>query len=135
MTTPGERPSTEILKLLDDYVYELYEDSIPEGAIHPDDPRWYRGTKTEDARAALLAALGALENKKQEWQPIETAPKKGSILAYADVSGFPNIFVSRWWKGDEQYDPRWEGGHQQPSHWMPLPTPPIDTALNAGGKA
>lgn len=60
-----------------------------------------------------------------EWQPIETAPTKGLILA---------------WDGEEVHIAEWHpalifGGDWyiaedeviDPTHWMPLPAPPHET--------
>ena len=70
-----------------------------------------------------------------EWQPIETAPKDGTrILAFFALEEndeyYAQIVIIRW-----SYYKRWEsadyGGEidyefdSQPTHWMPLPNPPI----------
>ena len=69
-----------------------------------------------------------------EWQPIDTAPKDGEdILVYS----YPDI-VSAHWETDvgDDGEPYWalDDGHtryyalrrhmHEPTHWMPLPTPP-----------
>jgi hypothetical protein len=67
------------------------------------------------------------------WKPIETAPKDGRfILAYFDASFFyASKFDVVCWNG-------WGGGvwrdssgfncvSTEPSHWMPLPEPPIQS--------
>ena len=59
------------------------------------------------------------------WQPIETAPKDGTLIlgykngematvewAYCGESGDWNLVVS------------WDGQPWTPTHWMPLPEPP-----------
>ncbi len=61
-----------------------------------------------------------------EWQPIETAPKDGSMVivalldALGGVAWVSNaVFVDR--------DARWSNKSfwlYQPTHWMPLPEPP-----------
>lgn len=66
---------------------------------------------------------------KPQWQPIETAPKDGSHVLLCDDGWF---CIAGWW--DDA--PRDEGGQcfknsqshlwLNPSHWMPLPKPPIE---------
>jgi hypothetical protein len=60
------------------------------------------------------------------WQPVETAPKvRGKHILMFGV-GKPHIlrcaFVGYWW------DNRWRVAFSEavcePTHWMPLPTPP-----------
>lgn len=70
-----------------------------------------------------------------EWQPIETAPfrvggtphfpKKvcDPILAWNGK----NVFIAQWLSfGADWVDMTngWERAEPQPTHWMPLPTPP-----------
>lgn len=75
-----------------------------------------------------------------EWQTIDTAPKDGSVI---HISQGRNV-VSAYWSqcaeafgGDEEFpwvflDPTngtngYMGGRFGPTHWMPLPPPPLDT--------
>jgi hypothetical protein len=77
---------------------------------------------------------------KQEWQPIETAPKDGTwILLYCSqqkvaISGMwhvepdlftPDVHEPGWsdWVSDNDYI-MWDSGYS-PTHWMPLPEPPM----------
>lgn len=62
-----------------------------------------------------------------EWQPIETAPRDGTLIIYG---GEGWVTVGRWHLDEEQW---WElnndptdawGGADNPTAWMPLPTPP-----------
>jgi hypothetical protein len=64
----------------------------------------------------------------QLWQPIETAPKDGTvILVWSRRLGMLPAFFGRT---DEINPPAWHGGHcrvnhiDQPTHWMRLPEPP-----------
>lgn len=71
-----------------------------------------------------------------EWQPIETAPKDGTrILAFwPDVYGNSSaVQIETWWgawghgRSKETWQNAWEwaDGANNPTHWMPLPTPPV----------
>ena len=60
-----------------------------------------------------------------EWQPIETAPKDGTcVMTYTD--GLDPIFeqLPMYWDRDKG----WVccvGYDMMPTHWQPLPTPPV----------
>jgi hypothetical protein len=70
-----------------------------------------------------------------EWQPIETAPKDGKILAWCPQRG---VCAPAYWNEDKYAkNPRPYWTHwgermcgtlatrkDQPTHWMPLPEPP-----------
>jgi hypothetical protein len=65
-----------------------------------------------------------------EWQPIETAPRHdGPFLAWnGHWRG-----VCRYWEPAYPDDPVWvdettEFIEPQPTHWMPLPPPPMEQA-------
>lgn len=74
-----------------------------------------------------------------EWQPIETAPNDGSVcIVYDSGVNFPrpetnNIWLARiyskssWCSLDESTENGYASGHfgLKPTHWMPLPKPPI----------
>jgi hypothetical protein len=77
-----------------------------------------------------------------EWQPIETAPKDGTevllfypryrqgiFIGHFDVSvhmshGKETYRSEKWWNGG--YGGMF-GKEPEPTHWMPLPSPPRDT--------
>jgi hypothetical protein len=62
-----------------------------------------------------------------EWLPIETAPDNGEIiLVYGGAFTSPSTVSAdgKWWKLRIR-----EGSKTQPTHWMPLPPPPL--AANA----
>jgi hypothetical protein len=73
-----------------------------------------------------------------EWQPIETAPKSGEfyipILGFcADAPQWETLGEDRiriiWWEPgiDSWQDGRHgDGLLYQPTHWMPLPSPPLE---------
>ncbi len=95
------------------------------GRAVDDDAAWY-------ARAPATA-----------WQPIETAPRDGTpVLTYsADAAADPRqgpvgnpgtpilvmaYIVGEWELVDEIGD--WHIPQYDPTHWMPLPAPPVDSS-------
>lgn len=67
---------------------------------------------------------------RDEWRPIETAPKTGEkILVYrpAHDCGHIHVVGEDYW-GTTMFNPEgcWMRSRQdcQPTHWMPLPKPP-----------
>ncbi len=80
--------------------------------------------------AALTSQAGSDPQARQEWQPIESAPKNETFLAFQIASvrdvKYPRLFLCSWHQGDALNPPRWHDGMigAQPTHWMPLPAPP-----------
>ena len=69
-----------------------------------------------------------------EWKDIATAPKDEPILAYSENIGW-EYFVVKWIEDrfhtlDSDYNPFFL---DPPTHWQPLPTPPIPTGKENGG--
>ena len=64
-----------------------------------------------------------------EWQPIETAPKDGTVFLSFGISPDGGVLfaygkgfgVTRWDSGNGG---RWQGGPAYPTHWQQLPEPP-----------
>lgn len=59
------------------------------------------------------------------WQPIETAPRDMDILAYNSATGpYRTKFSDGEWpmRGWGYLDGTW---YPRPTHWMPLPPPPM----------
>ncbi len=94
-------------------------------------------TANAEYNRRLVAAIRA-----SEWQDIATAPKDGTwVLVYTDKipdegSDVRNICVAQWsdYLNGGTTEPRWmfawyDGGFYgdcgQPTHWQPLPSPPI----------
>lgn len=92
--------------------------------------------------AAALRALLAVGFSVQRWEPIETAPKDGtSVDLWAQGQRWAN---KRWGRHDPFSDapfgpehwiavtaPRGEPigfRYIEPTHWMPLPSPPVGAA-------
>ena len=106
-----------------------------------------------EAAALLRERLAQPEQEQVAWQPIESVPKTGRkvILFYKNRLNVGRTVTARWLT-DEQAteidadDVGLEGGwyecidnwddftevaiHEgEPSHWMPLPAPPIEAKL------
>lgn len=80
-----------------------------------------------DLCAAAMNALPHLLSvaERETWQPIETAPKDGTVfLACWVTDGGPYFGAVQW-----QYDGWVENSEPVglPTHWMPLPAPPTPT--------
>lgn len=85
-----------------------------------------------------IDAVNALENALAQqlngWQPIETAPKDIDVLLLCKKRGCvrgrwnADMYAKKprpYWTNDREYV--WgivETRKDQPTHWMPLPTPP-----------
>ena len=62
------------------------------------------------------------------WQPIETAPKDGTpILVFDEGAICIATFADDYW---------WDNGAMTipPTHWMPLPDPPVAARGDAEGR-
>lgn len=109
-----------------------------------------REWKRKQALRAAYRALSALHGNsvKGEWQPIETAPKDGTLVDlwvvfdYAGTGDYDDgIRAHRWsaahWDGDYWVS---NEGHRTDNfvakvtvtHWMPLPKPPTSTDTAKG---
>ena len=62
---------------------------------------------------------------RDEWQPIETAPKDGSeILIYQDGHVFGHDFaIGRWVTPGYWSNRNSVGEYNRPTHWKPLDSP------------
>jgi hypothetical protein len=75
----------------------------------------------EDILSAVREAMEA------KWLPIETAPRDGSwFMAYWPVQTFEDrVQTTQWLQGDWRFvDASDFMDDRQPTHWLPLPTPP-----------
>jgi hypothetical protein len=62
-----------------------------------------------------------------EWQPIETAPKDGTLVdLWSGLHGNRwtdySWAAGRWWRYSFGYEPF----EFNPTHWMPIPSPPTE---------
>mgnify|MGYP003442310506 CR=1 FL=1 len=75
---------------------------------------------------------------RDEWQPIETAPKDGTeVILFTSHNGceivesFDAVQIGYWDEGNSTACiffrlPSWRCKKiGEPTHWMPLPTPPV----------
>lgn len=99
----------------------------------------------DEGRAALASGL---VQDEAGWRPIETAPKDGTVidvwLGDADVSDLDFYCQSRtckrsanWYWSNGKFRPftGWDlplTTFVEPTHWIPLPAPPIRSARNGG---
>lgn len=88
----------------------------------------------EVAEAAVRFALQSIPAPQGSWQPISTAPRDGTwFLAQGDGRGlsgdFENCTFVCTWEDDLGGYTGWQsvpGDYPaQPTHWMPLPNPPL----------
>jgi len=76
------------------------------------------------------------------WMPIETAPRDGSAI----LLGHEGAAFDGWWEADgretDTGEPGWIDGLMNnieeyttlhPTHWQPLPTPPLSTRKGSAG--
>lgn len=78
-----------------------------------------------------------------EWQPIETAPKDGTVVflygtwagEINGISNQPTVDIGSWAGGDSDFsgDDWWQlatgdayGCWMRPTHWLPIPDAPKD---------
>ena len=88
-----------------------------------------------------LMRAQAGNDKIEEWQPIETAPKDGTTILLYFPNGYwadyRNVAIGFWggwsddasdagWYGDESNSNTMTDFGSFPTHWMKLPDPPKD---------
>lgn len=81
-----------------------------------------------EAAAALATALQSISGA-EGWQPIESAPKDGTLLiGFVPNSALYEVIFIRRWPDDDfwMHDMANEAVAMdvEPTHWMPLPPPP-----------
>lgn len=78
-----------------------------------------------DAIERAERAEAALQSRaSHDWQPIETAPKDGSVILLCKDGSY--IQSGSWNRGGAFHMPHWstQANLFDPTHWMPLPSPP-----------
>lgn len=101
--------------------------------------------------ATILAEHESYLAECGEWRTMESAPKDGTqVLAHCIANGVPYIAVI-WWRGDkyktwpDELGYVWRLAHDDgavggfadtlpnpgPTHWQPLPAPPIAASIAA----
>jgi Lar family restriction alleviation protein len=101
--------------------------------------------KLANKRASDEAALsptpqdGGLPDREAGWLPIETAPTDTRIIVYIPAGVWSG--VRQGFLASRAYAPEWiiEGsyrskGARRPTHWMPLPSQPINADEKGAGK-
>lgn len=105
------------------------------GDVHDQTGEW-RGTCTECPEGRAVAAqIG------DAWLDISSAPKNGNILVvgrwWSDGQGFMNEpHIGRWNPGRERWEFTSGAGPCgiRPTHWQPLPNPPIPSKGQGAGE-
>ena len=76
---------------------------------------------------AAESALARMQEAGQ-WQPIETAPKDGTVVLWVP-NRYPHVSVGSYWNSsDEGLTWGWwtqSGSRVEPTHWQPLPPSPV----------
>lgn len=97
------------------------------------------GQKAADLRTLLAHVTAPAMNSRDEWWPIETAPKDGTwVLAHGDGQGWENCtFVCEWAEDLGGYTGWQEVPGDKlahPTHWMPLPSAPVSAERGQEGE-
>jgi hypothetical protein len=100
----------------------------PEGSKIASDLRAMASQENCDGEPwdTMMKAAEVIDRLTCQWQPIETAPKDGTVV---DLLIAGKRFVDCWWRKDEG---AWDcdGGYSlhvrssDPTHWMPIPEGP-----------
>jgi len=89
------------------------------------------GMAQEVLRFAAMV-IAAHEAAKPGWQPIETAPKDGTNVLLLNDKGnmaaglwLDGVLGSGWFLRGGNKPDYFFNNHRGPTHWMPLPPPPV----------
>lgn len=75
-----------------------------------------------------------VEPAKCEWQPIETAPEHGQFLVYMPDEPRNKIQAAEWHPNVKVIGNLFAFDLTKPTHWMPLPEPPLLKPSEKGKK-
>ena len=115
--------STEYNAWLEHPLTKALKRSFEQSITDPENQPSQYGTVTLEMYEALEDQLAKAEQRVAEWQPIDTAPKDGTVIMVAEETepGF-------WEYEQSFYSHTWEFGGgsctNNPTHWMPLPKAP-----------
>jgi hypothetical protein len=113
MTAPkqaADRADEIARRIVREFVYEHFE--IGEQSPREMEPRLF---------AAIASAIRSAE---PQWQPIETAPKNGTLFLVATIYDLSSVHEAYWDRdfGGLCFYDRVQCNNA--THWMPLPAPP-----------
>lgn len=127
------------LHLLGETIEEAHLDALKQlesGVLVPDDIEYFR--EKERVLQAILAATPEWNTRARltaarlvearVWQPIETAPKDGTVILVCELEDdFVTIgkFNEGHWNGVDHGVHINSGLRIAPTHWMPLPDKPV----------
>jgi hypothetical protein len=95
------------------------------------------GQATQHSPSPSVSALTG-ECPSRRWQPIATAPKEGAdVLLWSSSPSHADYYIGRYEAGESgawDTEAGWfsdDGADIDPTHWMPLPAPPIALGFEA----
>lgn len=79
---------------------------------------------SENVVTLPVVRIERLDDKMDEWKPIETAPKDGTAIWVAGVGTMEPVRTQSHWHGEWQNIYNGNSIGWKPTHWQPLPVPP-----------
>lgn len=90
------------------------------------------GIERDLLRHALALAMDSLSPSEEvgpSWQPIETAPKSGSLVFLFSEKIWVGAYDAEWdnpiWWGYDLSGKARNSNYKQPTHWRPIFDPPV----------